>query len=156
MGAQNKLLTWGKGQAASKDIKREEEWMERQVSDYLGKKMSLLWLNIGDAPSAVSDRAFIERNAIALISNNKHPIDIPSPKWLGRFSDKEEIRESGLWNIRHVVDAYDPKFINVFSEYVEVTLGTKEPPLRSMAPLKKITNSSKKRARSRQLDLFVR
>lgn len=156
MGSQNKLLTWGKGQAANKDIKREEEWMERQVSDYLGKKTLLLWLNIGDTPSALSDRAFIERNAIALISNNKHPVDLPSPKWLGRFSNKEEIRESGLWNIRHVDDAYDPKFINIFSEYVEITLGTKEPPLRSLAPLKKNTNSSKHRARSRQLDLFVR
>jgi hypothetical protein len=156
MGGQNKLLTWGKGQAANKDIKREEEWMERQVSDYLGKKMSLLWLNIGDASSALSDRAFIERNAIALISNNKHPVDLPSPTWLGRFSDKEEIRESGLWNIRHVDDAYDPKFINIFSEYVEITLGTKKPLLKSIGPLKKNVNNRKQRSQSRQLDLFMR
>lgn len=156
MGAQNKLLTWGKGQAANKDIKRGEEWMERQVSDYLGNKMSILWLNIGDAPSALSDRAFIERNAIALISNNRHPVDTPSHEWLGQFSDKEEIRESGLWNIRHVDDAYDPKFINIFSEYVDITLGTKEPSLKSIAPLKKNVNNSKQGTRSRQLNLFAR
>ena len=156
MRGQNKLLTWGKGQSATKDIKREEEWMERQVSDYLGKKMSLLWLNISDDPSALSDRAFIERNAIALISNKKHPIDLPSPKWLGRFSNKEEIRESGLWNIRHVDDPYSPKFIDIFSEYVEITLGTKEPPLKSIAPLKKKSNSRKQHSQLRQLDLFKR
>ena len=155
MGGQNKLLTWGKGQSATKDIKRKEEWMERQVSDYLGKKMSLLWLNISDAPSALSDRAFIERNTIALISNKRHPLDLPSSKWLGRFSNKEEIRESGLWNIRHVDDPYDPKFIDVFSEYVEITLGTKKPPLKSIAPLKK-SNNRKQHSQSRQLDLFMR
>jgi hypothetical protein len=153
MNKQAALPSWGLGQAANQDTKQKEEWLEWQVTQYLGDKMSLLWLDVGDTPSAFSDRAFIERNAIALISNNQNPIDSPSPNWLGNYSVKVEIRKSGLWNIRHVSDRYDPNFIEIFSEYVDITLGIKKRPLKSISPLgKNITN--KKRSAVKQLNLF--
>jgi len=41
--------------------------------------MPFLWLEIDDAPSAGSMRGFVERNAIALLSNlAKPPLDPPS------------------------------------------------------------------------------
>jgi hypothetical protein len=55
-------------------------------------------------------RAFIERNAIALISNGMHPHDPPSDGWLGRYSLKAEIRQSGLWNVNHVRETVAPTF----------------------------------------------
>jgi hypothetical protein len=152
----DKAPRWGVGQAADKATKHSEEWVEKQVSAYLGEKMSLLWLDIGDEPSALSDRAFIERNAIALLSNSRHPADPPSPSWLGRHSVKKEIRESGLWNIRHIDDPYDPRFIDVLSEYVEVTLGVREHPPKSIAPSRHSKRRAGDRHPSKQLNLFGR
>ncbi len=126
--------SWGRGQVASKEIRASEESLECDVSKYIGK-MSLLWLEVPDKPSATSDRAFIEQNAIALISGITGPLDLPSPRWLGLSSSREPIRQSGLWNINHVGNAYDPRFLDVMAEYVKVTLRKKSAPIKSIAPL---------------------
>jgi hypothetical protein len=83
---------------------------ERRVSEYLGA-MTVLWLAVPGEPSPQSMRAIIERNVIALLSNGMRPHDPPSDGWLGRYSRKPEIRQSGLWNVNHVSEAYNPAFL---------------------------------------------
>lgn len=73
--------------------------------------MTVLWLRISDEPGPQSMRAFIERNAIALLSNEMHPHDPPSDAWLGRYSLRPEIRQSGLWNVNHVAEAVSANFL---------------------------------------------
>jgi hypothetical protein len=124
---------WGAGEMAGPEVKYVEAKLEQKVSEYIGA-LSLLWLAIEDEPSPTSDRAFIEQNAIALLSGYKTPIDLPGRDWLGRRSSREAIRRSGLWNVNYVEDAYDPRFLGVMAQYVDVTLGKSRPPQRSIAP----------------------
>ncbi len=121
-GVHSRLPSWGVGSSAHKDIRVLEEDHERNVSAYLGS-MSVLWVDVPDGPGPLSERAFIERNAIALLSNHTKPLDQPSPEWLGRFSIREEIRASGLWNLNYVGDAYDPTFLDIIAHAAERTAG---------------------------------
>jgi hypothetical protein len=90
---------WGDGSSAGRDIRLEELEMERRVSDYL-RELPFLWVDVDDEPGPRSDRAYLERNAIALVSNyRKAPIDPRSNRWLGTNSPSQKIRESGLWNV---------------------------------------------------------
>ena len=108
--------TWGKGQSAPKSIREEEEDLEHIVSRYIGT-MPLLWVEADDAPSPESVRAYIERNAIALLSNvtaaTSNMIDPCTRTWLGLCCPSENVRSSGLWNSRCVAAAYDPEFLDV-------------------------------------------
>ena len=72
--------------------------------------MTVLWLAVPDEPGPQSLRATIERNSIALLSNERRPHDPPSDGWLGRYSLKPEIRQSGLWNVNHVDEGYSRPF----------------------------------------------
>jgi hypothetical protein len=108
--------SWGVGSSASRAIRALEADHEERVSAYLGR-MTVLWVEVPDASGPTSDRAVIERNAIALLSNGLHPVDPPSVAWLGRYSTKEPIRRSGLWNLDHVVCSYDPAFLALLSGY---------------------------------------
>lgn len=113
------LKSWGIGTNAPKDIRDSEAAHEKLVSAYIGD-MPLLWLAIGDDASAKSERGYIERNAIALLSNyQKVAVDSPSKGWLGNFSATSTIRESGLWNTNHVDGAVDPDFLERFSKFVK-------------------------------------
>ncbi|MBP1885724.1 hypothetical protein [Sinorhizobium mexicanum] len=92
--------------------------LEREVSRLIGS-MPLVWLGVDDEPGAKSLRGYIERNAIALLSNyGKQPIDAPSAGWLGRHCDRAKVRMSGLWNSNHVDEVYDPKFLDCLDEHV--------------------------------------
>ena len=108
--------TWGKGQSAPKSIREKEEDLEREVSRYIGR-MPFLWVEADDTPSSESARAYIERNAIALLSNvttaTSKPIDPCSRAWLGLCCPSENVRASGLWNSRCVAERYDPEFLNL-------------------------------------------
>lgn len=93
------------------DLVFEEAPIERAVSDYLAA-MPFLWLNLDDEPGPSSLRGIIERNVIALLSNYQRPgIDPPSDGWLGRVSHRSLVRESGLWNQRHVNETHDLAFL---------------------------------------------
>jgi len=95
--------------------------LEREVSAYIGQ-MPFLWVNVPGAPSRTSDRAYLELNCIALLSNfEKLPIDPPSPNWLGLQSSEGTIRESGLWNTDHVEKSYDPAFLEKLKIHVSGT-----------------------------------
>lgn len=89
------------------------------VSKTIGQ-MPFLWLAVSDPPGPDSLRGYIERNAIALLSNyNKPALDAPSPAWLGTHCDSEEVRASGLWNQEHVDESYDLAFLDELERLVQ-------------------------------------
>lgn len=111
--------TWGKGGSTPKDIRLQELPIEREVSNVI-RNMPFLWLKVDDEPSKNSNRAYLERNSIALLSNwNRDPIDEPSANWLGRSCPIEQVKVSGLWNSEHVDGDYDPVFLDVLEGYIE-------------------------------------
>lgn len=112
---------WGEGSSASKDQRLDELEHERRVSEYI-RDLPFLWIAVDDEPSPESDRAYIERNAIALVSNyQKAAIDPRDDDWLGRTSPRNEISDSGLWNINHVGEQYDTAFLDRLAVAVEET-----------------------------------
>ncbi len=131
---QRDFLNWGKGQNASKQIRDSEADLEKQVSEHIGK-LFIIGVEVDDDPGPASDRAFIERNAIGLLSKAAQYFDSPSERWLGQFSDRNEIRDSGLWNINHVGFTYDPEFLNILEIYVNSTNGEIDKPFQSVAPV---------------------
>jgi hypothetical protein len=110
--------TWGKRNSAPKHIREGEQSLEKLVSETIGD-MPFLWLAIEDAADPESLRGYIERNSIALLSNyNKPAIDPPKDGWLGRFCNREKVRQSGLWNQNHVDENYDPTFLDKLDELI--------------------------------------
>jgi len=115
--------TWSEGSDAPEAIRRSEHLLEKAVSTHL-RKMPFLVVGVGDPPGPGSARALIEANSIALLSNYgklANGIDPPSEQWLGRHSHRPEVRESGLWNVRHVDATYDPGFLDILQSYIAST-----------------------------------
>jgi hypothetical protein len=111
--------SWGDGHNAPVDVRGREFAVERAVSAAIGE-MPFLWLSIDDEPGANSLRGYIERNAIALLSNfGKAPLDPPSAGWLGRYCNRERVRTSGLWNSNHVDEHYDAEFLGTLAHLVD-------------------------------------
>jgi hypothetical protein len=114
----NEHSTWGKGNSAPRAILDQELELEKAVSAVI-RAMPFLWLAIEDEPGPQSLRGFIERNALALLSNYKRPsLDSPSATWLGHQCNRERVRESGLWNSNHVDETMDPTFLDTFERLV--------------------------------------
>jgi hypothetical protein len=121
--------TWGRGTdlaAAVAERKLDpaaaaqaETALEAAVSLYIGR-MPFLYLAVDDAPGPYSQRAFIEKNSIALLSNYaRTAVDPPSAGWLGRRCPREKVPQSGLWNTNHVDAAYDPSFMDTMRTCME-------------------------------------
>ncbi len=114
--------TWGEGNSAKGDVRKNEITLEREVSTFIGK-MPFLWLAIDDDAGPDSPRGYVERNSIALLSNyGKLPLDPPSKEWLGQKSDRERVRGSGLWNQNHVDERYEPVFLDKLDRLVAATV----------------------------------
>lgn len=110
--------SWDVGSSASADIRAGEVLLESEVSQVICK-MPFVWIEADDDPGPGSLRGYIERNAIALLSNyGKEPVDPPSPGWLGHHCDREKVRKSGLWNSNHVDEGYDPGFLDCLEAHV--------------------------------------
>lgn len=116
------VSSWGEVRSADALIVAREREHERRVSAYIGA-MPFVWVEIGDEPGRDSMRGRIERNAIALLSNYGASVrlDPPSSGWLGVHSDRELVRESGLWNQNHVREPYDPAFLDDFERVITLT-----------------------------------
>ena len=113
--------TWGKGSSAPREVRDGEIRLEQAVSKVIGA-MPFLWLTVNDEPGPDSLRGYIERNAIALLSNyTDNPLDLPSEAWLGHSCNRERVRHSGLWNQRHVEESYDPTFLNTLERLIHQT-----------------------------------
>jgi hypothetical protein len=112
------VATWGVGASAPAEIRAREHALEQVVSQTIGA-MSVVAVPIDDDPGPASLRGYVERNAIALLSNLGRPaLDAPSPAWLGRGSASAEIRGSGVWNVNHVRETHAPEFVERFAEIV--------------------------------------
>jgi hypothetical protein len=85
--------------------------------------MHVLWLNVGDEPGPKSERAYLERNAIGLLSRLGLLRTSAEPDWLGHFSPEWRIAASGLWNLNHVFRHPDADFIERLTVAVERTIG---------------------------------
>ena len=100
-------------------IKKEEFPLELAVSHYIGN-LPFLWLAIEDEPGPDSQRGYIERNSIALVSEYNWSGRSPNvDNWLGSFSDRQKVQRSRLWNSNHVDEEYDPEFLALLKELVQ-------------------------------------
>ncbi|WP_426211723.1 hypothetical protein [Massilia sp. TWP1-3-3] len=121
------IPTWGVGSVAPVELRSnpalmaEEALWEKRVSAIIGS-LPVCWVAAEDEASAASMRAFIVRNAIALLSNRGASSNPPSSAWLGLQSPRSEIASSGLWNLKHIDEQYDAKFLDVFEQAVVDTL----------------------------------
>lgn len=126
------IASWGSTSMDSNAL-RNERALEQAVSKYLSELYVLL-ITVPGLSDKNNDRAYLEQNLIALLSNGCSPLDPPSCEWLGLNSAKREIRKSGLWNVNHVEQPFDPGFLDVLDYYVSVTTGKKPVPPRQLAP----------------------
>lgn len=114
------LPTWGRGSTAPRDIRDVEREHEERVSKVIGA-MPVLWVEVADVAGPTSERAVIERGAIATLSNSLSPFRQPSESWLGNNSPREEIRRSGLWNLNYTREASSADFLGKLEAAVERT-----------------------------------
>ena len=115
--------SWGSGSTALDAIRKKEEQIEAEVSKTICS-MPFLWMAMDDDAGPGSLRGYIERNAIALLSNfEKTLLDAPSTRWLGHDCDREKVRKSGLWNQNHVDEDYDPTFLDKMEMLISKRLG---------------------------------
>jgi hypothetical protein len=96
----------------------QEAAIERDVSRYVGA-MPFLWLSVPSRPDRTSDRGYLERSAIGLLSTLAGGIDPASDNWLGRHAVSLKITGSGLWNVNHVDEPDAPDFLNLLDRHVD-------------------------------------
>ncbi|SFR52095.1 hypothetical protein [Halogeometricum limi] len=103
------------------EVRDEEYPLERRVSAFL-RDQPFLWVDLDDEPGPDSDRAYVERNLVALVSNyDRRPRDPRRSDWLGGYARSAKIRASGLWNVEHADESYDPAFLDTLAAAVERT-----------------------------------
>jgi hypothetical protein len=116
---------WGTKKSPPPDVRTAETPAEREVSRII-RAMPFLWLAVDDPPGRDSIRGYVERNSIALLSNfrQENPLDPASPGWRGHtcIHGDARVRNSGLWNQRHVDEAYDSAFLDVLERIVDRTV----------------------------------
>lgn len=114
---QEQFPDWGKGQSANREITDREAALETKVSQYIGN-LRVLAIPVLDSAGKNSMRATIERQFIAMFTEHLCALESASANWLGKFSDKPTIKETGLWNVRDVGEPYDLKFLTLLEAYL--------------------------------------
>ncbi|UFS75659.1 hypothetical protein LPB73_28020 [Tardiphaga sp. 37S4] len=96
----------------------------------------MLWLDVSDAPGPRSDRAYLERNIIGLLSraNLLGTKRQPNADWLGNESSDWRIAASGLWNLDHLFYRPAPEFLGVLEAYIDAMEPGASPITHSIAP----------------------
>lgn len=117
-----------------------EDQLELAVSQHI-RAMPFLWLAVPTRSDGSSDRGFIERNAIALLSCAAGGPGKPSSGWLGSHAASRKVRDSGLWNADHVEDSYDPAFLDVLAGLA----GNSRPALAESRPAWPVAEGSQQR-----------
>jgi hypothetical protein len=117
--------------------------------------MRLLWVEVPDAPGARSDRAYLERNIIGLLSRANYlgTRAGPSPLWLGHDSAEWRIAASGLWNLDYLFYRPDTGFLDVLEAYVDAACRGVSPGTISRAPPG--WGVSSRESREEQMSLFA-
>ena len=104
--------------AGDKTIKGREEPLEQAVSRII-RQMPFLWVAL-EGETGRSKRRYIESNAIALLSNYRELVlDPTSGSWLGRWSVREKVQHSGLWNSHYVKHSYKGEFLDILESAVD-------------------------------------
>lgn len=122
-GLRERYPTWGIGSSAPVEVEDHEHFIEKKVSRHI-RSMPFLWLKVDDAPGPQSQRAYVEQNSIALLSNygkleTGSAIDPPSTGWLGFYCNSEKVHRSGLWNADHVTEGRGyPSFLEILEKKV--------------------------------------
>jgi hypothetical protein len=111
-------VSWGVRKTASPEELRDERPLEGRVSQVI-RSMSVVVVPVLDEPTAWSDRAYIERNSIGILSTIGSEVDPASRNWIGRGSPRSEIRDAGLWNLDHIGRFPDQGFAAVLHHLVE-------------------------------------
>ena len=113
------LASWlaAKPLSGQRDAEREAEV---EVSRVI-RAMPFLWLNVPTLPNSGSDRGFLERNLIALLSTLTGSAEAASPLWLGHHAVGAKVRASSLWNVNHIDETFDPRVLDVLDSYVLAT-----------------------------------
>ncbi|MCL5099572.1 MAG: hypothetical protein M1158_00390 [Candidatus Marsarchaeota archaeon] len=89
--------TTRKGKSESKGFDMDAiTKVENEVSEYMRKNLSFVVFEVG----AKEDRLALESKLISTVS--LCDACKPSPDWLGNFSSKQKIRESGLWLVNEL------------------------------------------------------
>ena len=112
------VATWGRRLPDAADSDPGEDAVEVLVTRRI-RAMSIVFLPIDDEPGPDSQRGYVARNSVALLSGfTQTPVDPPSMHWLGRWSPCERVSQSGLWKPDHVDDPVDPGFMDVLTDLV--------------------------------------
>jgi hypothetical protein len=103
------------------EIREQEHSLELRVSDYI-RKLPFLVVNVPGEPNPNCERALLEKNLIALVSQKRrgNP-QLAVNEWLGEYSPHPEISQTGLWNIDYTGSLYSGDTVDTFEQYVEQT-----------------------------------
>ena len=111
---------WGEG-GSTPERREHEHPHEKRVSTYV-RDLPFLWVAVDDAPAPDSDRSFLARHLVGLLSNYmREAIDPRSAGWLGKHCPERAVRMSGLWNDEHVRVEHDHHVLRVLEDYIEQT-----------------------------------
>lgn len=144
--------TWSEGMTAAASVRKKEAKLEIEVSAYINNHR-VYWLDIPDNPGPASDRAFLERNIIGLLSSINVLRRTHTPNWLGEMSADYRIALSGLWNLDYLFQKPHDDFIGVYKYYVEAYKNNKPIPEKGIAPCG-WRQQMMPQTSNRQLDLF--
>lgn len=102
----------------SAEVRDRERAVEVEVSRYICA-MPVLWLAVPTRGDNTSDRGFLERNTIALLSAVAGAGEDASENWLGHHAVAPKVRASGLWNVNHVDDPWDQRAWELLERHVK-------------------------------------
>lgn len=106
--------TWGLKKPPP-EARLQERRLEQAVSAHIGR-MPFRHVTVHDRFA----RDVVETGAIALLSNFGRPhVDPASPTWLGHHADRADVRDSHLWNVRHVRDPWETTWLDLLASCVE-------------------------------------
>jgi hypothetical protein len=116
--------TWSQGQSAPKLTTATEVILENRVSEIIGE-LSVIWLDVDDDAGPLSERAYLERNAIGLLSRMGVLTPATRSSWIGQLSPDWRIATSGLWNLNHLFQKPDDDFLDRLERAIDRTTGRK-------------------------------
>lgn len=111
--------SWGVGATAPREVVAGERELEERVSAYLTRLLVTV-LPVLDEPGPTSMRGYVERNAVAVLTQAHAPGEpLPaSATWLGHFSGAVAVRTGALWNVRHVGERAEASFLGRLERWV--------------------------------------
>ena len=114
-----RCASWTEERLTAATALTAERELEAAVSQTI-RQMRVLWIAVDDEPGPRSERATIESNAVALLSNWRKPgLDPPSAHWLGHRCRNERVQQSGLWNHDHVDAMCEDGFLDDLERVID-------------------------------------